>query len=282
MAAEMEQELALAGSNSSLDEKQVVVFNLGDEEFGVDIGEVREINRVAGITKIPNTPDSIRGIINLRGSVIVIIDLSIKLGLPPKPFNKNTRIIVIDVEGTTVGLIVDSATEVLRLNNNQIKPAPTVILRKIDANYIEGVGVLEERLLILLDLAKVLEGKELNSVMQVASQVPMPVENSEALQESKPEEPKVEEKPEEPKVEEVKEEPKVEELKVEEPKVEEPKLEEVKVEEPKVEEKPVVEAVQNKIDPTIEETSVGEVKPEEEKVEEAPQECGEENKEEGQ
>jgi len=149
------------------EERQIVIFNLGKEEFGVNINEVREIIRMEQITKIPNTAAYIEGVINLRGGIIVVIDLAMKLGLPDKEVDNNTRIIVIEVDKNTVGMVVDSATEVLRLRANQVEPAPAVITQKIDSDYIEGVGILDERLLILLDLAKVLQAKEIEHIQQV-------------------------------------------------------------------------------------------------------------------
>ncbi|MFP4112050.1 MAG: chemotaxis protein CheW [Candidatus Woesearchaeota archaeon] len=147
------------------DERQVVVFKLGQEEFGVKIMEVKEIIRMESITRIPNTADYIQGVINLRGGIIVVINLAMKLGLPAKESDKNTRIIVIEINGSTVGMVVDSATEVLRISGENIKPAPSIITQKIDSSYLEGVGVIDERLLILLDLAKVLEDKDIEEVM---------------------------------------------------------------------------------------------------------------------
>ncbi len=149
------------------DERQIVVFKLGKEEFGVDINEVREIIRMEQITKIPNTAEYIEGVINLRGGIIVIIDLARKMGLDAKEVDHNTRIIVIETGKNTVGMIVDSATEVLRLSSDQIEPAPAVITQRINSDYIEGVGILDERLLILLDLAKVLEAKDIENINKV-------------------------------------------------------------------------------------------------------------------
>ena len=155
-----------------LEERQIVIFNIGKEEFGVNITEVREIIRMEQITKIPNTESFIEGVINLRGGIIVVIDLAMKLGLPDKEVDKNTRIIVIEVNDNTVGMVVDSATEVLRLKSDQIEPAPAVITEKIDSDYIEGVGILDERLLILLDLAKVLHAKEIEHIQQLHKTIP--------------------------------------------------------------------------------------------------------------
>jgi purine-binding chemotaxis protein CheW len=150
-------------------ERQVVVFKLADEEFGVNISEVKEIIRIELITKIPNSAEYIKGVINLRGKIIVIVDLALVLGLPPKKTDNETRIIVIELEESTIGMIVDSATEVLRLSSNQIEAAPQIITKKINADYIEGVGMLGERLLILLDLIKVLKSEDISIIKQVTA-----------------------------------------------------------------------------------------------------------------
>lgn len=151
-------------------ERQVVIFKLGEEEFGVNISEVKEIIRMETITKIPNTAEYIKGVINLRGKIIVIVDLAMTLGFPSKATDNNTRIIVIEIEDSTIGMIVDSATEVLRLSSNQVESAPTVVTQKISTNYIEGVGIIGKRLLILLDLVKILDAEKLQQVSNVASQ----------------------------------------------------------------------------------------------------------------
>ncbi|MBN1157089.1 chemotaxis protein CheW [Candidatus Woesearchaeota archaeon] len=172
-------------------EKQIVVFNLGKEEFGVDIGEVREIIRMEQITKIPNTAAYIKGVISLRGGIIVIIDLAMQLGFSPKQTDNNTRIIVIEISNNVVGMIVDSATEVLRLSPDQIQPAPAIITQRINADYIEGVGILGDRLLILLDLSKVLQAKEVKIVENIAKTAMTPEEKPEESkkeEQSKPEE----------------------------------------------------------------------------------------------
>jgi purine-binding chemotaxis protein CheW len=154
--------------NQNTSERQIVVFTLGKEEFGVNISEVREIIKMESITKIPNTDSYIKGVINLRGGIIVVIELAMKLGLDIKQSDKNTRILVVEIGNSTVGMVVDSATEVLRLAGNQVQPAPSIITEKINADYIEGVGILGERLLILLDLAKVLGESEVKRIQEVA------------------------------------------------------------------------------------------------------------------
>ena len=151
-----------------LDEKQLVVFKVGNEEFGVDINEVREINRWEEVTRIPNSAPYIKGVINLRGNIIVVTDLAMKLGMPSKEIDDDTRILVVELgNNETVGMVVDSATEVLRLSGEKIRDAPSMITSNIDSNYIEGVGLLEnKRLLTLLDLAKVLESEDYEKILQ--------------------------------------------------------------------------------------------------------------------
>ena len=94
---------------------QLVSFKIGNEEFAVDILSVQEINRISKITKVPNTPDFIEGVINLRGRVIPVIDLRVKLGMPRKEYGINTRIVVVEINEQTVGFIVDEVNEVLRI-----------------------------------------------------------------------------------------------------------------------------------------------------------------------
>ncbi len=150
-----------------LDEQQLVLFKIANEEFGVKINEVKEIIRWEEVTRIPNSEAYIKGVINLRGNIIVVNDLAMKLGLPSKEIDDDTRIIVVEVKDNTVGMIVDSATEVMRLEGEKIRDAPSMITSGIDHNYIDGVGLLDEkRLLTLLDLAKVLESKDFEKIMQ--------------------------------------------------------------------------------------------------------------------
>lgn len=137
-------------------ELQLVSFNIGSEEFGVDILKVQEINRMVEITKVPQAPHYVEGVINLRGKVIPIIDLRKRFSLELKEADKNTRIVVVDIGGNILGMIVDSVSEVLRLPANTIEPPPDLVTG-INAEYINGVAKLEDRLLIFLDLSKVVD-----------------------------------------------------------------------------------------------------------------------------
>ncbi|MDP2302182.1 MAG: chemotaxis protein CheW [Ignavibacteria bacterium] len=145
--------------NESTELLQLVSFLIGKEEFGVDIGYVQEINRMVQITKVPNAPDFVDGIINLRGRIIPVIDLRLKLGMGRKEQDKNTRIVVVDVSGKTVGFIVDAVTEVLRIPSNIIE-APPDMVTGVNSEYIKAVGKLEDRLLILIDLEKILSKED--------------------------------------------------------------------------------------------------------------------------
>ena len=143
--------------------RQLVTFKIEDDEFGVDILKVQEINRMMSITRIPNAPDFVEGVINLRGKIIPIVDLRKKLGFPGKEYDKSTRIIVVELEGIVLGFIVDSVSEVLRIPSSIIEPPPSII-RGIESEFIEGVGKLEDRLLILLELKKIFTGSEQKSL----------------------------------------------------------------------------------------------------------------------
>lgn len=142
------------------EELQLVSFNIGSEEFGVDILKVQEINRMVEITRVPQAPHYVEGVINLRGKVIPIVDLRKRFNLQMKEYDKNTRIVVVDINGTIMGMIVDAVSEVLRLPANTIEPPPDIVTG-VNSEYIKGVAKLENRLLIFLDLSRVIDFKEL-------------------------------------------------------------------------------------------------------------------------
>jgi purine-binding chemotaxis protein CheW len=138
---------------------QLVSFNIGQEEFGLDIQSIQEINRMVDITRVPNSPEFVSGVINLRGKVIPIIDLRKRFGFPSKEYDKNTRIIVVELNGMVVGFIVDAVSEVLRIPKSITEPPPAIVAG-IGSEYITAVAKLENRLLILLDLERILKDKE--------------------------------------------------------------------------------------------------------------------------
>ena len=142
---------------------QLVSFKIGEEEFGVDILNVQEIIRMVEVTRVPNAPSFVEGVINLRGKVIPIVDLRRRLMMAEKSKDKNTRIVVVELERKVIGFIVDSVNEVLRINKNITEPPPPMV-SGIDSEFITAIGKLDDRLLILLDLEKILSIEEVNSL----------------------------------------------------------------------------------------------------------------------
>jgi purine-binding chemotaxis protein CheW len=148
-------------------ELQVVGFSIGRETFGLPIASVREIVRVPEITSVPNAPDYIEGVINLRGRIIPVVDLRKRFGETAVEPNKKNRIVVVEMENRAIGLLVHSASEVLKIPPSEIE-APQDVFQEGELNYISGVGKLKGRLVILLDLARILEGGELRRLEEVA------------------------------------------------------------------------------------------------------------------
>ncbi len=138
---------------------QLVRFNIGDEDFGVDILKVQEINRMLEVTQVPNAPSYIDGVINLRGKVIPIVNLRERFHMPRKERDKHTRIIIVELSGKTVGFLVDGVNEVLRIPKS-VTEAPPTIAAGGGTDYITGVGKLDDQLLLLLDLEKVLDNTD--------------------------------------------------------------------------------------------------------------------------
>lgn len=145
--------------NASTTLLQLVSFHIGDEEFAVDILNIQGINRMMEITKVPNAPPFVEGIINLRGQVIPVVNLRKRLGFAMKESDKDTRIIVVEIAKRVIGFIVDNVNEVLRINGSITEPPPPMVAG-IESEYITAVGKLEDRLLILLDLERVLTSEE--------------------------------------------------------------------------------------------------------------------------
>lgn len=151
---------------------QLVSFKIGAEEFGIDILKVNEINRMMSLTKVPNAPSFVDGVVNLRGRVIPVINLRTKLSLPKKEYDRNSRIIVVELENRTIGFIVDEVSEVLRIPVN-ITEKPPEMVSGVNAAFITAIGKLEDRLLILLDLEKVLADGENVELKKMTDSLPV-------------------------------------------------------------------------------------------------------------
>lgn len=145
---------------------QLVIFQLGGEEFGVDIMAVQEIIKMPEITAIPQAPEHVTGVINLRGRVIVVIDLGKKFNILSSENKEEYKVIVVELGDQVIGMMVDSVSEVLRIPSTNVDPAPEIISSGVSANYIQGVGKLDDRLLILLDLRNVLSEHETKELYQ--------------------------------------------------------------------------------------------------------------------
>ncbi len=145
---------------------QLVSFKLSDETYGIEITKIREIILVGAITRVPETPHYIKGLINLRSSVIPVIDLRARFGLPESELTQDSRIMVLNVGRRTIGIVVDSVSEVLRVSEDQISPAPPTVA-SLGNEYMTGLVRLDEQLLILLDVDK-LFGEESQAAMDQA------------------------------------------------------------------------------------------------------------------
>lgn len=150
----------------------LVCFRIGKEAFGVDIFAVREIVKAQEITPVPGTAEYVLGIINLRGKIVSVMDLSERLGLGASAVDRASRILVVDLDGITVGFLVDAATEVLKLSEESIDPPPDELTNTIHHGYLEGVGKLDDRLVIILNLRNLLtdgDAEALESALSAAS-----------------------------------------------------------------------------------------------------------------
>jgi len=153
----------------------LVVFGLAGEEYGVRITDLQEIVKFKDVTPIPNSPDFIKGIMDLRGKLAIVMDLRRRFGLNSNDDElvdskgeDTRRIVIAEVDGNMFGLVVDVIKEVKKVKRKTIKKTPDLISKKIDAKYLKGVSVLKDRLILLLDLSKVLSDVELEKVKKVA------------------------------------------------------------------------------------------------------------------
>jgi len=143
------------------EEVKVIVFMLGEEEFGVEVDKVKTIEKILPITRVPKTPVFVKGVINLRGVVIPVIDLRERFGMIQKAYAENSRIIIVGVNDIEVGLIVDSANDVMDIDSDAISDPPEIV-GGVKAKYLQGVAkISQERLLVLLNLKEVLNKNEI-------------------------------------------------------------------------------------------------------------------------
>jgi purine-binding chemotaxis protein CheW len=147
---------------------EVVTFKLGEEEYGIDIQKVQELRGYDAVTRIANAPDYIKGVVNLRGIIVPIIDMRIKFKLGDPTYDQFTVVIVLNIGGRVVGMVVDSVSDVITLTADQIKPAPEMG-SVLDADYLIGLGTLDERMLILVDIDRLMSSEEMGLVEKIAA-----------------------------------------------------------------------------------------------------------------
>lgn len=162
-------------SHSSNASQEFLVFTLGDEQYGIDILKVREIRGYENVTTIANTPDFIKGVINLRGVIVPVIDLRIKFALEMAEYGDQTVMIIVDIGDRIVGMVVDSVSDVMTLTADQIKPAPTMGM-SLSSDYIAGLGSIEDRMIVLMDVDALLTSREMAAVAQQGSASAIPSE----------------------------------------------------------------------------------------------------------
>lgn len=146
-------------------EMQVVVFRVGQDEYGVGIDQIKEINRLSEITHLPKAPSFVEGIINLRGQVVMVIDLGKRLDFPPREIDERARIIIVETQKTTIGLIVDSVSEALRFSADQFEKSTQFVNAQVDTEFLRGVAKLGNgRMLLILDLFRILSSDEIAQI----------------------------------------------------------------------------------------------------------------------
>lgn len=150
-------------TSANEDERQYLTFQLGDEYYGVNILKVQEIKGYTDVTRIPNTPEYMKGVLNLRGTIVPIINLRMKFGMDQIEFTSFTVIVVVVVNERVMGMIVDSVSDVLTMGPDDLKPAPE-LGTSVDTSFIDGIATMADQLVTLLDIDRVLTEKELEQV----------------------------------------------------------------------------------------------------------------------
>jgi purine-binding chemotaxis protein CheW len=151
--------------NSSVADHEYLTFTLGDEEYGVDILKVQEIRGYDQVTRLPGAPEFVKGAINLRGLIVPVVDMRLKFQLSQASYDETTVMIVLSVAGRTIGVVVDGVSDVLRLDPSQVRTVPD-LGSAIDRQFLMGLGVVDERMLILLDIERLMTSEEMGLVEQ--------------------------------------------------------------------------------------------------------------------
>ncbi|MBB3210938.1 purine-binding chemotaxis protein CheW [Herbaspirillum sp. Sphag1AN] len=156
------------GEKGDSNGNEFLAFTLGKEEYGIDILKVQEIRGYEAVTRIANSPDFIKGVVNLRGIIVPIVDMRIKFQLGEPTYDQFTVVIILNIAGRVVGMVVDSVSDVITLNPEQIKPAPEMGTT-FDSDYLIGLGTLDERMLILVDIDKLMSSADMGLMDKLAA-----------------------------------------------------------------------------------------------------------------
>jgi purine-binding chemotaxis protein CheW len=147
---------------------EYLAFTIGAEEYGVDIQKVQELRGYDAVTRIANAPDYIKGVVNLRGVIVPIVDMRMKLGEPNPTYDQFTVVVILTIGATVMGMVVDSVSDVTTLTPEQIKPAPDMG-GAVDARYLLGIGTVEERMLILVDIDRMMSSDDIGTLERLAA-----------------------------------------------------------------------------------------------------------------
>jgi purine-binding chemotaxis protein CheW len=158
----------LQGHGASDSDNEFLAFKLGKEEYGIDILKVQEIRGYEAVTRIANAPEFIKGVVNLRGIIVPIVDMRIKFNLGEPTYDQFTVVIILNIGGRVTGMVVDSVSDVITLSPEQIKPAPEMGTA-FNSDYLTGLGTLNERMLILVDIDKLMSSAEMGLIEKIAA-----------------------------------------------------------------------------------------------------------------
>jgi len=156
------------GSAGSEAGNEFLAFKLGKEEYGIDILKVQEIRGYETVTRIANAPEFVKGVVNLRGIIVPIVDMRIKFHLGEPTYDQFTVVIILNIGGRVMGMVVDSVSDVITLSRDQIKPAPEMGTA-FNSDYLTGLGTMEERMLILVDIDKLMSSEEMGLIEKIAA-----------------------------------------------------------------------------------------------------------------
>ena len=147
--------------------QEYLTFQLGGEEYGVDILKVQEIRSYDTVTRLPDAPAYIKGVINLRGTIVPVVDMRLKLKLGAAEYSKNTVMIILNVSGKVIGMVVDGVSDVITLAASQVRPPPE-LAGVLDTQYITGIGAIDDRMLILVDIDRLMSASDLAVLEEAA------------------------------------------------------------------------------------------------------------------